>query len=30
MRKLTMVMVVEDEKIGVDELFDEITEIING
>ena len=30
MMKLTMVMVVEDEKIGVDELYEEITLMING
>ena len=29
MMKLTMVMVVEDEKIGVDELYEEITLMIN-
>lgn len=29
MQKLTMSMVVEDEKIGVDELYDEIMELVN-
>ena len=30
MNKLTMSMVCEDEKIGVDELYEEITELVNG